>query len=70
MWPIKDEFEENVVVVSLLKEIDTVLNLKSCELEVFFQPDRFLADKSKIMNFKLHKVVYKTQNLSLRNYSL
>ena len=47
----KGENDENVVVVTLLNTPDSSLNLKKCELVVFFYPDRFLAYSKKILNY-------------------
>ncbi len=43
--------DENVVSVDLLKQEDSLLNLKSCKLLVFFYPDKFLDKTNKILNY-------------------
>lgn len=55
----KGKWDENVVVMTLLNVTDSSLNLKKCELVVFFYPDRFLAYSKKILNYVLYQTLLK-----------
>jgi hypothetical protein len=61
----KGENDENVVVVTLLNTPDSSLNLKKCELVVFFYPDRFLAYSKKVLNYIIARTFLKERG---RNY--
>ncbi|WP_207515700.1 hypothetical protein [Longitalea luteola] len=53
----KGKNNENVVVVTLLNVPDSSMNLKKCELVVFFYPDRFLPYSKKILNYIIAKTL-------------
>ncbi|OQP57828.1 hypothetical protein A3860_09390 [Niastella vici] len=55
----KGKNDENVVLITLLNMTDSSLNLKKCELVVFFYPDRFLPYSKKVLNYVLFKTLLK-----------
>ena len=61
----KGKNDENVVVVTLLNTPDSSLNLKKCELVVFFYPDRFLSYSQKILNYLLVGTLLKEPEIKL-----
>lgn len=59
----KGKNDENVVVITLLNTPDSSLNLKKCELVVFFYPDRFLSYSKKVLNYILVETLLKEPEL-------
>lgn len=55
----KGKNDENVVVATLLNMSDSSMNLKKCELVVFYYPDRFLPYSKKILNYIVAKTLLK-----------
>lgn len=50
----KDKDGANIVFVNLLNKADSSMNLKKCDLIVYFYPDKLLDDTNKLISYSIY----------------
>lgn len=50
----KDKDGANIVFVNLLNKADSSMNLKKCDLIVYFYPDKLLDETNKLISYSIH----------------